>query len=151
MKITLDEDRILALEEYSIPISREGESIVTFSPGGGEFNTHQIPEWAYQKLLSDTPRVETATQSSDCLRIRVGFLDRQSAGIVISRICELENRIEIENIRVTPYEQLDMLKFPVIADIRYMKDNIDGLLYALEDIDIEVLSPADTQYIIILR
>jgi len=146
-----DDDRTLSIEEYSIPVTLEGESIVTFSPGGGHYNMHQIPEWAYQKLLSDSPRVETATQSSDCLRIRVAYRDSQSAGTLISRVCELENRVEIENISITPYAQIDMIKFPVVADICYTKDNIDGLLYVLQGIDVVFLLATNSEHITIKK
>ena len=146
-----DDDRTLSIEEYSIPVTREGESIVTFCPGGGQYNMHQIPEWAYQKLLSDSPRVEAATQSSDCLRIRVAYRDSQSTGTLISRVCELEKRVEIENISITPHEQLDGIKFPVIADICYTKDNIDGLLYVLQGIDVVFLLTTNSENITIMR
>jgi hypothetical protein len=146
-----DDDRTLSIEEYSISVTREGERIVTFCPGGGQYNMHQIPEWAYLKLLSDTPQVDTATQSSDCLRIRIGYRDGQSAGTLISRVYELENRIEIKNISITPHAQLHRIKFPVIADICYTKDNIDGLLYVLQDVDVEFLIASDTEHINIMR
>ena len=142
-----DDDRALSIEEYSIPVTREGESIVTFCPGGGKYNIHQIPEWAYLKLLSDTPQVETAAQSSDCLRIRIGYRDGQSAATLISRVCELERRVEIENVSITPHEQVDVIKFPVIADICYAKDNIDGLLYVLKGIDVVFLIVSNTEHI----
>jgi len=146
-----DEDLILYIEEMSTPVIREGENIVTFSPGGDKFNAHQVPEWAYQRLLSDSPKVHRANQSSDALRIRVGYKNSQAAGTLISRVCELEKRIEIEHITITPHSQIAKNQFTVIADICYAKDNLDSLLYVLQDIEVGFLDTTNTEYISIIK
>ena len=143
-----DEERVLAIEEYSTPVTREGENIVTLC---GYLNKQQIPEWAYLKLLSNSIRVEKATQSSDCLRIRIGYRDGQSAGTLISRVFELEKRIEIESISITPHEQLESIKFAVIADICYSKDNIDGLLYVTHGHNVGFLDATNNAYVRIIK
>jgi len=145
-----DESLVLYIEDMSRPIVRVGESIVSFSPGGS-FNTHQIPEWAYQRLLSGTATVFQASQESDVLKIRVGYKNSQSASTLISRAYELEKQIEIERITIAHHSQYTINQFPVIADIRYEKDNLDSLLYVLKDMDFELLDTTNTEHIKIIK
>jgi|GEM_PF-5877279 len=146
-----DENLVFYIEDMSQPVIRAGDSIVSFSPGGGSYNTHQIPEWAYQRLLSGTATVFLAQQESDTLRIRVGYKNSQSASTLIRRVHELEKQVEIEHITISPYSHFIMNQFPVVADIRYEKDNLDGLLYILKDMDFELLDPTNTEYIQIIK
>lgn len=145
-----EESLLSVIEEKSIPTIRENENIVTFSPGGGQDNIHQIPDWAYRRLLSDAPLVDKSKKDSDFLRVRIGYRDGQSASTLISRIHELQRRIYIDEISFTPRTRIDDAGFAVIADISYAKDNINSLLYLLEDLEAEILQPIQSEYIKIL-
>jgi len=146
-----DESLALYIEDMSRPVVRAGESIVSFSPGGGSLNSHQIPEWAYQRLLSGTAKVFQATLESDVLKIRIGYKNSQSASTLISRAHELEKQIEIEKITISHHSYDTIKQFPVIADLRYEKDNLDSLLYVLKDMDFELLDTTNTEYIKIIK
>jgi len=146
-----DESLALYIEDMSQPVIKSGESIVSFTPGGSSFNTHQIPEWAYQRLLSGTATVFQATRESDILKIRIGYKNCQYASTLISRAYELEKQIEIQHITISSHSQHPLNQFPIIADIRYEKDNLDGLVYVLKDMDFELLDPTNNEHINIIK
>jgi len=141
-----------AIKKKSIPAIAENENLVTFFPGGKDYdNVHQIPEWAYRNLLSDIPFVDKADKESDYLRVRIGYRDGQSASTIISRNHDLQRRIYIEAISFTPRAQLTTVRHAVIVDIMYAKDNLDSLLYVLQDTEVEILEPVRHEYITVER
>lgn len=148
----MDEETLsLLIEEMSEPVIHEGEEVVQRSTYNRSFDHQMMPQWAYVKFISNQPRVFIAKQASDYLRVRMGFKSRVTAGTVISRICELEFKPEIENIEF-PYQGSNSLSgFELIIDIRYAKDKIDSLLYLLRGIDVAILEPAHIEYIAIRK
>jgi len=142
-----DEALLVEIELNSVPAIRGNENIVTFFPGGGLDNIHQIPEWAYQKLLSDTPVVDKLEKDSDFLKIRIGYRDGQSASTLINRIYDLDRRIFIHEITFTSRAQESSIGYAVIAEVGYAKDNIYSMLNILEGVSAQILKPEQTEFI----
>lgn len=146
-----EESLILHIEDMSKPVVEEGESVVQLSPYEETFDNHLMPEWAYLRLISEPPQVFTSSQASDFLRVCIAYKSCQEAGTLISRICELENPLDIERITFPSRESSFPRKFAVIAHLRYPKDNIDALLYLIQDLDVIFLEPTDVEHISITK